>query len=128
MIYDKTHIHTCSPLIEIYNLFSVLFNKRETLVCSYNIFPFSLINGIFPVFLQFWRVREDMRNSWQTSRFVRYFSPFRCGVRFCRDCCIVADSSSKAVKNETICGDLLSSISMIHRLLVSHVIAQCGNS
>lgn len=94
----------------------------------YRIFPCSRIKGIFPVSLQFWRVREEMCKSWQTSRFVRYFSPLRCGVRFCRSCWMVADSSSKAVKNETICRDLLLSISMIHWLLISHIIAHRGNS
>lgn len=77
----------------------------------YKIFPFNLINGIFPVSLQFWRVREEIRSCWQTSWLVRNFSPFRCGVRFCRACLMVTDSSSKAAKNEPICGDLLSSIS-----------------
>lgn len=63
----------------------VFYNNEDFTISDslYKILPFSLINGIFPVSLQFWRVREEIlqplvlfHNLIGTERWIRISSCF----------------------------------------------------
>ena len=83
-------------------------NNFKTSDTRYSIFPLIRINGILPVSRQPCNVQVLMCNIRQTSLFVRYFYPSKCGIRFFSACLMVSCISSKAVKNEAIQGSYSS--------------------
>lgn len=120
-LHKNPHRFSMRVLSTYLTLYSNNLNTSDSL---YRIFPLIRINGILPVSRQSCNVRLLMCNIWQTSLFVRYFSPFRCGVRFFKACPMVSNSSSRAVKNEAISFDFPSIISISVFCLITHIIAQ----